>query len=422
MKFNASVDHGISVRALSTVEITADNVVGAVDAWELDPVEAAVTYGPISVWDTSGVTILDYTFDSRETFNGDVSSWDTSSVTSFDRAFALAGNFNGDISTWDTSSAKNLHGMFYHADSFNSDLGAWDTALVWNVESTFRDCGVFNSDLSAWDTARAVSVYQTFQRNTAFNADLSSWDVTKVTNCVRTFQDSPARFIPLCGDTWRSNEVAQAADTITLCSTTCSDSGFCPTPSPTAAPTPPTALPTALPTAAPTSSVALPSAGAADDIQVEIDVHLTFEEELSKAEAEDVCHELSETVAAEVGTSEKYVHCEMELESRRGRQLLSFNYHASLEITIPASIAALADSADVLENLESIIADKTAFQAAVEQKAVAALADIGGGVTVEVETIEAKNVATEEPASGASGMAVSFTAAAAVAVGYVAVN
>jgi hypothetical protein len=164
-----------------------------------------------------------------------------------------------------------------------------------------------------------------------------------------------------------------------------------------------------------------------DDIQVEIDIHLAFEEELSDAEAADACRELSETVAAEVGTNGKYVHCEMELssESRRGRHLLSFDYHASMEITIPASIAALADSADVLENLENIIADETAFQAAVEKKAVAALAEIGGGATVEVETIEAENVATEEPtepASGASGVPLSFAAAAAVVVGYVAAN
>jgi hypothetical protein len=159
-----------------------------------------------------------------------------------------------------------------------------------------------------------------------------------------------------------------------------------------------------------------------DDIQVEIDMHLAFAEELSEVDAEDACDELSETVAAEVGTDGKYVDCEIELESRRGRQLLSFDYHASVVVTIPASIAALADSADVLENLENIIADETAFQAAVEQKAVAALTEIGGGATVEVETIEAKNMATEEPVSGASGVPLSFTAAAAVVVGYVAAN
>jgi hypothetical protein len=155
-------------------------------------------------------------------------------------------------------------------------------------------------------------------------------------------------------------------------------------------------------------------------------VHLAFAEELSEAEAEDACHELSETVAAEVGTDGKYVDCEMELESRRGRQLLrqllSFDYHAIVVITIPASIAALADSADVLENLENIIADETAFSSIVEQKAVAALAEIGGGATVEVGTIEAENVATEAPVSGASGVPLSFTAAAAVVVGYVAAN
>ena len=168
-----------------------------------------------------------------------------------------------------------------------------------------------------------------------------------------------------------------------------------------------------------------------DDIQVEIDMNLAFAEELSEAEAEDACDKLSETVAAEVGTDGKYVDCEMEL-ARRGlllrRQLLSFDYHASVVITIPASVAALADSADVLENLENIIADETAFQAAVEEKAVAALTEIGGGATVEVETIEAENVAeepvsaTDEPFSGASGMPLSFMAAAAVVVGYVAAN
>jgi len=166
-----------------------------------------------------------------------------------------------------------------------------------------------------------------------------------------------------------------------------------------------------------------------DDIQVEIDIHLAFEEELSDAEAADACRELSETVAAEVGTDGKYVDCEMEL-ARRGlllrRQLLSFDYHASVVITIPASVAALADSADVLENLENIIADETAFQAAVEEKAVGAVADIGGGAAVTVESIEVDNLPTEKPteagpdaANGASGVSLPFATAAAIAVSYV---
>jgi hypothetical protein len=164
-----------------------------------------------------------------------------------------------------------------------------------------------------------------------------------------------------------------------------------------------------------------------NDVTIEINMHLVFEKELSDPEAEDACHELSESIAEDLGTSKDYARCSMELDSRRGRRhLLSFNYHARVTITIPASVAAGTGGTDVLASLDNAVADEPAFLAAVEEKAVGAVADIGGGAAVTVESIEVDNLPTEKPteagpdaANGASGVSLPFATAAAIAVSYV---
>ena len=62
---------------------------------------AAAQYGPIALWDVSG-------------------------VRSMYSLFERCTNFNEDISAWDVRNAENLVRMFAGASSFNQPLGAWD--------------------------------------------------------------------------------------------------------------------------------------------------------------------------------------------------------------------------------------------------------------------------------------------------------
>ena len=90
--------------------------------------------GPISCWDTSGVTDMTYAFNNRESFildsprtqfNKDLSCWDTSNVTSMSRMFRKSSSFNSPIDSWDISSVTNTFEMFKDAVSFNQCLSTW---------------------------------------------------------------------------------------------------------------------------------------------------------------------------------------------------------------------------------------------------------------------------------------------------------
>ena len=56
---------------------------------------SAFTYNqPLSSWDTSSVTRMDYMFQSVSTYNQPLSSWDTSSVATMTSMFASASSYN----------------------------------------------------------------------------------------------------------------------------------------------------------------------------------------------------------------------------------------------------------------------------------------------------------------------------------------
>jgi surface protein len=110
---------------LLLTNINTSNVNSAADAWLSDSFDAIVTYGDISLWDTSTVTSLFATFNDATAFNQDISGWDTSSVTTLFKTFHKAEFFNQDIGMWDTLGVTTFYYTFSVATAFNQDIRRW---------------------------------------------------------------------------------------------------------------------------------------------------------------------------------------------------------------------------------------------------------------------------------------------------------
>jgi hypothetical protein len=121
-----------------------------------------------------------------------------------------------------------------------------------------------------------------------------------------------------------------------------------------------------------------------EDVVVEIEMVLTFEEELSDDDQTDACAALVTGIAdVDASVNENYITCDMSLQSRRSRHLLSFVYDTDMTITIPASVVAAAGGVATVSVLQAIIADPVALEASV----TASVAEIGGGAVVSgIET------------------------------------
>jgi len=121
-----------------------------------------------------------------------------------------------------------------------------------------------------------------------------------------------------------------------------------------------------------------------EDVVVEIEMVLTFEEELSDDDQTDACAALVKGIAdVDASVNENYITCNMSLQSRRSRHLLSFVYNTDMTITIPASVVAAAGGVATVAVLQATIADPVALEASV----TASVAEIGGGAEVSgIET------------------------------------
>ena len=167
--------------------ITNGNINSAVNAW-CNPAQnasATATYGHISTWDVSQVTLMNYLFYNKSTFNDDISNWDTSAVTNMDSIFRGASLFNQDIGSWNTGNVTNMKYMFSNAYAFNQDIGtkqvtpeggttytAWNTGKVENMSRMFymqtSGISVFDQEIRGWDVDEVTNFFLMFTEATAF--------------------------------------------------------------------------------------------------------------------------------------------------------------------------------------------------------------------------------------------------------------
>jgi surface protein len=152
----------------------------AVFEWVVDNANAIVLYGPISDWDTSGVTVMAGAFQFASSLNEDLSQWDVSGVTSMREMFAGAQAFQGDLSAWDVSNVIDMSSMFSGATSFFGDLSGWNVSSVTEARAMFNDARAFNSTLASWDVGALTDMSFMFSGTAVFNSDISGWDVSSV--------------------------------------------------------------------------------------------------------------------------------------------------------------------------------------------------------------------------------------------------
>jgi surface protein len=112
---------------------------------------------------------------------GDISLWDTSNVSTMKDLFKDKKNI-GDISGWDTSNVTDMSGMFYSSPHFNQPLGNWNVKKVTNMAHMFHCASHFNQPLEAWEVDNVQDMSHMFHRAARFNQSLQSWSLTHVKN------------------------------------------------------------------------------------------------------------------------------------------------------------------------------------------------------------------------------------------------
>ncbi|MDG1139609.1 MAG: BspA family leucine-rich repeat surface protein [Opitutales bacterium] len=160
--------------------LTDANFQDAVNLWFSDELNATMTYGHISDWNTSAVTDMSNAFKNRASFNEDIGRWDVSNVTNMYYMLMGARVFNQDVSNWDTSSVTNMTRLFYDCVLFNQDIADWNTSLVSNMVCMFFNASTFNQDISDWNVSSLVLANGMFRGATNFNQDISDWNISSV--------------------------------------------------------------------------------------------------------------------------------------------------------------------------------------------------------------------------------------------------
>ena len=134
-------------------------------------------YGPISTWNTSGITTTANIFKDATNFNDDLTGWDISTVTSMASAFENAASFQGDLSNWATSNVNTMENTFKGATSFAGDVSNWDVSSVTTMEGLFWGATVFDSDLSGWDVSGVTFMSSMLRDTDQFNQDIAKWNL-----------------------------------------------------------------------------------------------------------------------------------------------------------------------------------------------------------------------------------------------------
>jgi surface protein len=164
-------------------------------------------YGPISLWDTSGVTDMRGAFTLLKTDTSPINArlWDTSGVKDMSGAFSGTKGIVRGIGRWNTSKVTDMSSMFV-AFSVTDDISSWDTARVTDMGAMFVNASSFNQDISRWDTSRVKDTKFMFLNAAAFNRDISGWNLTSLRQSTNMFDGASAmeaKHKPLIGLTVR---------------------------------------------------------------------------------------------------------------------------------------------------------------------------------------------------------------------------
>ncbi len=185
-----------------------EDIYESVRCWMVSRSIAVTRYGPISYWDTEGITSMrelfyarNYIFNrddhlsdeeitlaaSLRLFNDSLQHWNVSRVKDMTSMFEGALSFNQNLSSWNTSSAIQMKRMFYHAKSYNGSLHGWNVKSVQDMEEMFAHAESFNQPLNKWETTSTTNMCGMFKGAKSFNQDLRCWDVSSVNNCQDMF-------------------------------------------------------------------------------------------------------------------------------------------------------------------------------------------------------------------------------------------
>ena len=127
-----------------TKSVSVDSLAAFVN--KEDPVEPVVVLTQIdnttindalTAW-LADNTAAEFTDTTNTPYYGPITNWDTSGVTTMSSLFAVDFNigefnfvdFNEDISGWDVSNVIDMNGMFNFASAFNQNISSWDTSNV----------------------------------------------------------------------------------------------------------------------------------------------------------------------------------------------------------------------------------------------------------------------------------------------------
>lgn len=139
----------------------------AVSAYLTNPSDAQTLYGPITSWNTTGITDMSNLF---SCYQSNFTAKQTSNCVTF----------NQDISAWNTGAVTSMAHMFSGANSFNQPIGVWDVALVTDMSNMFLECSAFNQPLINWITSSCLNMNNMFYSASTFQQDLDSWNVSQV--------------------------------------------------------------------------------------------------------------------------------------------------------------------------------------------------------------------------------------------------
>ena len=157
-------------------------------------------YTPVSNWNTSSNTNLDYSF--YGSYINDLEylrNWDVSKVTTFDSMFLYADNFSSveALENWNTSSAENFNNLFSFTRIQSLDgLDDWDVSHVQFFNYTFNyiESLVDIEGVRKWNTESALEMKYLIDCCTQLEsiAALENWDVSHVTDMEYAFNNNPA--------------------------------------------------------------------------------------------------------------------------------------------------------------------------------------------------------------------------------------